>query len=64
MNLYPKPWSRFRKALEGAFPERVGAARAIKADPGGYEEELRERVEELWPRILRRFQEGPASESS
>ena len=45
MNLYPKPWSRFRKALEGAFPENVEAALAIKKDPGAYEEELRERVE-------------------
>ncbi len=44
MNLYPKPWSRFRSALERAFPERVEDARAIKADPGAYEEELRERV--------------------
>ncbi len=51
MNLYPKPWSRFRKVLEGAFPERVPAARAIKADPGGYEVELRERVERAVARL-------------
>ena len=47
MNLYPKAWARFRRALEQRYPERVDAVRAIKADPESYERDLSDRVKRV-----------------
>lgn len=47
LNLYPRVWSRLRRLLARAFPDRVGAITAIRAEPGRYEAELAGRVEDV-----------------
>jgi DNA repair photolyase len=47
LNLYPRVWSRLRRFLSRAFPDRVDAIAAIKAAPGPYESELAACVEDV-----------------